>query len=75
MRDTGVFSLVVHHLPGGPRVNIALSQYATDSEGRILLATDCDSAEELEGRINAIQDDLDQLRMRARAFFAASAET
>jgi hypothetical protein len=73
MRDAGVFSLVVHHtLPSGPRVGIALNQYATDWAGRILLAADCDSLVEFEGRINAIQDDLDQLRKHARRVFRAA---
>ena len=76
MRDAGVFSLVVRHdITGGLRVDIALAQYTTNSAGHILIATDSDSVEDLEGRINAIQDDLDQLRIDARrAFLDATPE-
>ena len=74
MRDAGVFSLVVRHdITGGLQANIALARYTTNSAGRILVASDCDSAEDLEGRINAIQDDLDHLRSHARRVFLDAA--
>ena len=70
MRDSGVFSLIVRHdITGGLRVDVTLAQYATNSAGHILIASDCDSVEDLEGQINAILDDLDQLRIHARRLF------
>jgi hypothetical protein len=74
MRDEGVFNLIVYrNRPEGPRVDLALAQYTVDPAGHILLASDCDSVEELESRINALQDELDRIRKRARHIYAAKA--
>ena len=43
--------------------------FVTDAEGRVFISPECLSFDELEGHINALQDDLDQLRERAKRAF------
>lgn len=50
---------------GPATVRIAVSQMAAVG-GRVYLTPECISLDEIEGQINALQDELDQLRERAR---------
>jgi hypothetical protein len=59
--------------PGTPdnpaAVKIALQKAIFDPSGRVFVTPECSSFEELEGQINSLQDDLDELRERARRAF------
>ena len=71
MHTPGAFALFIQ--PGDPhtpaRVKIMVQGHVTDAEGRVFITPECFSLHELEGCINALQDDLDQLRQRARRAF------
>ena len=75
MHDTGTFEL--HVRPGDTaapaRVTIALQRHAEGEGGRLLVTPECATLDEIEGQINALQDDLDELRMRARRIFQSVA--
>jgi hypothetical protein len=62
--------------PGTPdnpaSVRIALLRYARGEDGRLFITPECTSFDEVEGQINALQDELDELRERARRAFQAS---
>lgn len=63
--------------PGSPdnpaAVTIALLRYTRTEDGRLFITPECASFEEIEGQINSLQDELDELRARAaRAFQVAS---
>ena len=47
-------------------VAIALTRYSQREDGRLFLTPPCASFEELEGQINSLQDELDEIRERAR---------
>jgi hypothetical protein len=51
-----------------PRVRISVPHMAA-AGGRVFLTPECSSLEEIEGQINGLQDELDQLRERARRAF------
>lgn len=59
--------------PGTPdssaSVRIALLRYTRGEDGRLLITPECASLEELEGQINSLQDELDEIRERARRAF------
>jgi hypothetical protein len=59
--------------PGTPEnpagVKIALLRYTRGEDGRLFITPECVSFEEIEGQINALQDELDELRDRARRAF------
>ncbi len=67
----GAFELEVR--PGSPdnpaAVKLALLRYSRGEDGRLFITPDCVSFEEIEGQINALQDELDELRDRARRAF------
>ena len=70
----GAFELEIQ--PGTPdnpaSVRIALLRYTRGEDGRLLIMPECNSFEEIEGQINALQDELDEIRERAcRAFQVA----
>ena len=71
MHTPGAFALYIQ--PGDPltpaRVKIMVQSHFTDSNGRVFITPECLALEEVEGYINALQDDLDQLRDRARRIF------
>jgi len=71
MHTPGAFSLSIR--PGDPltpaRVKIMVQGHVTDDNGRVFITPECFSFDELEGHINALQDDLDQLRERAKRAF------
>ncbi len=47
--------------------------YTSDEDSRVFITPECTSLDELEGQINALQDDLDQLRARAKRAFQQGA--
>lgn len=71
MHVFGAFELDIR--PGTPdtpaAVRIALQKAAFGSGGRVFVTPECSSFEELEGQINALQDELDEIRERARRAF------
>jgi hypothetical protein len=71
MHTPGTFALSIQ--PGDPqtpaRVKVMVQGHVTDAEGRVFITPECFSFDELESYINALQDDLDQLRERARRAF------
>jgi hypothetical protein len=71
MHLLGAFELEVR--PGSPdtpaAVKLALLRYTRGEDGRLFITPECMSFEEIEGQINALQDELDELRDRARRAF------
>lgn len=59
--------------PGTPDnpagVKIALLRYTRGEDGRLSITPECSSFEEVEGQINSLQDELDQIRERTRRAF------
>ena len=49
--------------------SITLQKEIRDDSGRFRLTKECASLDEIEGQINALQDELDQLRAQARRVF------
>ena len=76
MRTLGIFSL--HIQPGDvvkpARIKVMAEGHIADQDGRVFITPECISLAELEGQINALQDDLDQLRARAKRAFQHGAE-
>jgi hypothetical protein len=68
MHLLGAFELEVR--PGTPdnpaSVTIALLRYTRGEDGRLFITPECASFEEIEGQINSLQDELGELRERAR---------
>jgi hypothetical protein len=64
MHVFGAFELEVR--PGTPdlpaAVKIALLRYTRGEDGRLFITPECASFEEIEGQINSLQDELDELR-------------
>ncbi|RDI51355.1 hypothetical protein DES45_11811 [Microvirga subterranea] len=50
-------------------VRIAFLRYTRGEDGRLFLTSGCTSFEGIEGQINSLQDELDELRERARRAF------
>ena len=71
MHTPGAFALYIQ--PGDlltpARVRIMIQGHGADDEERVFITPECTSFDELEGQINALQDDLDQLRARAKRAF------
>jgi hypothetical protein len=71
MHLLGAFELEIR--PGTPDnpvgVKIALLRYTRGEDGRLLITPECNSFEEVEGQINSLQDELDEIRERARRAF------
>jgi hypothetical protein len=55
------------------RVSVVLSIAAPDADGVLRLTPQCMTLDELEGAINALQDELDVLRADARRAFTVGA--
>jgi len=74
MHVFGAFELDI--TPGTPdnpaSIRVALLRYTRAEDGRLLITPDCVSLEELEGQINSLQDELDEIRERARRAFQAT---
>ncbi len=72
MHAVGAFEL--HIEPGTEtrpmRVSICLVGAVPDDRGVLHLSPDCMRLDDLEGCINALQDELNLLRVRARGAFA-----
>ena len=64
MHVFGAFELDIQ--PGTPdnpaSVRIALLRYARGEDGRLYITPECASFEEVEGQINSLQDELDEIR-------------
>lgn len=71
MQLFGAFELEIR--PGTPDnpagVKIALLRYTRGEDGRLFITPECMSYDEIEGQINALQDELNELRDRARRAF------
>ena len=71
MQLFGAFELDIR--PGTPEnpagVKIALLRYTRGEDGRLFITPECMSYDEIEGQINALQDELNELRDRARRAF------
>jgi len=50
-------------------VKIALLRYTRGEDSRLFITPECTAHEEIEGQINALQDELDETRERARRAF------
>ncbi len=74
MHVSGAFELNIRpSTPDDPAgVKIALLRYARGEDGRLFITPECVSFEEIEGQINSLQDELDELRERARRAFQAA---
>jgi hypothetical protein len=74
MHVFGAFELDIR--PGTPdnpaSVKIALLRYTRGEDGRLFITPECVSFEEIEGQINSLQDELDELRERAQRVFQAA---
>jgi hypothetical protein len=75
MRTAGAFTLEIEPATGAmpPRVAIVLTNVSSDDRATVRLTPDCMTLDELEGRINALQDELDLLRADARRAFEFTA--
>ena len=66
-------SLELDITPGTPdnpaSIRVALLRYTRGEDGRLFITLDCVSLEELEGQINSLQDELDEIRERAQRAF------
>ena len=62
--------------PGTPDnpagVKIALLRYTRGEDGPLFMTPECASFEEVEGQINSLQDELDEICERARRAFQVS---
>jgi hypothetical protein len=71
MHVFGAFELDIQ--PGTPdspaSVRIALLRHVRGEDGRLLITPECATFEEVEGQINSLQDELDEIRERARRVF------
>lgn len=71
MHVFGAFELEIQ--PGNPdtlaSVRVALLRYVRGEDGRLFITPDCTSFEEVEGQLNALQDELDEIRERAQRAF------
>ena len=74
MRTAGMFVLNVEpETTAMPtRVSIALTGAVPDDQGVLHVTPNCMSLDELEGCINALQDELDVIRVQARRVFATT---
>jgi hypothetical protein len=74
MHLLGAFELDIRTAtPDNPAaVTIALLRYIRGEDGRLFVTPECTSFEEVEGQINSLQDELDELRERARRAFQAA---
>jgi hypothetical protein len=62
--------------PGTPDnpagIKIALLRYTRGEDGRLFITPECASFAEIDGQINSLQDELDEIRERARRAFQAA---
>jgi hypothetical protein len=69
----GAFELDIRpDTPDNPAgIKIALLRYTRGEDGRLFITPECATFEEIEGQINSLQDELDELRARASRAFQA----
>jgi hypothetical protein len=71
MHVFGAFALDVQH--GTPdnlaSIRVALLRYVRGEDGRLFITPEGSSFEEIEGQLNSLQDELDEIRERARRAF------
>ena len=71
MHVFGAFELDIQ--PGTPddpaSIRVALLRYVRGENGRLFITRVCPSFEEVEGQPNSLQDELDEIRQRARRAF------
>jgi hypothetical protein len=71
MHVFGAFELDIQ--PGTPddpaSIRVALLRYVRGENGRLFITRACPSFEEVEGQPNSLQDELDEIRQRARRSF------
>ena len=73
LHETEAFTPVRPGTPDAPAtIKIALLRYTRGEDGRLLITPECTAFEEIEGQINSSQDELDELRERARRAFLAA---
>lgn len=74
MHILGAFELDIRpSIPDDPAsVRIALQKAVFDPSGRVFVSPECSTFEEIEGQINSLQDELDEIRERARRAFQAA---
>ena len=74
MRTAGAFTLHVEPATAAHPacVSIALTGAVPDARGVLHLTPDCLTLDDLEGCINALQDELDVLRAEARRSFTTT---
>ena len=74
MRTIGILELLIR--PGDQstptNASIVLQHEMRDETGRLRLSPDFTDLETLEGHINALQDELDCIRMQARRVFQSA---
>ena len=67
----GAFELEIQ--PGTPdnpaSVRVALLRYTRGEDGRPFVTPECATFEEVEGQLNSLQDELDEIRERTRRAF------
>ena len=71
MHVFGAFELDIRPAtPENPAgVRIALQKAVFDPSGRVFVTSECTSYDEIEGHINALQHELNEIRERARRAF------
>lgn len=74
MHLPGVFELdITPSTPDGPPLlKIAVQKFTTGKDGRLFITPISPSFEDFEGQINSLQDELDEIRERARRAFQAA---
>jgi hypothetical protein len=59
--------------PGAPdnpaSIRVALLRYIRGEDGRLFIAPECTSFKKVEGQLDSLQDELDEIRERARRAF------
>jgi hypothetical protein len=73
MRANETFELEIQ--PGnevlGARMAIVLQREVRDALGRLRITPECTSLDEVEGQINMLQDELEQIRRQAKRVYAS----
>jgi hypothetical protein len=71
MHVLGAFELDIQ--PGTPdtpaSITVVLLRYTRGSDGRLFITPGCTSFEEVESQLNSLQDELGEIRERARRAF------
>lgn len=74
MRTAGMFVLHVEpETPAMPvRISLAVTGTVSDQQGILHITPQCMTLDELESYINALQDELDMVRVEARRTFTST---